>query len=162
VSRQNLKTGQGDGRFGTPRGIGNAHGGIDIDAPTGTPVIAASDGEIVYVVRNIGNKRIPHSYGNQVVVYLGANPKTGKHTCMVYAHLDNQKAGEDNIVEVGQKVTPKTVIGKVGVTGNPVKGSTSHLHFEIRESKLRETKDKKDYCLANYKAIDPLTKLPKQ
>lgn len=65
----------------------------------------------VTTVRDLGNT----SYGKYIVISHGGGHET------LYAHLSAQN------VKVGQKVTEKTFIGRVGNTG----GSTgAHLHYE--------------------------------
>ncbi len=89
------------------------HRGIDIEAPSGTPVRAFMDGKVVFSGKKGG-------YGNLVVI----RHNDGKET--YYAHLKeiNVRAGE--IVKGGE------VIGKVGSTG---RSTGPHLHFEIRVNK---------------------------
>src|SRR5690606_10039680 len=80
--------------FGDPRDGGKrAHRGIDIFAPKGTPVLAASDGVVGRVTHNrLGGK----------VVWLH-NLK--KRFTQYYAHLDSQA------VRPGQRVTIGDTIG---------------------------------------------------
>lgn len=86
------------------------HGGIDLAAPSGTPVLAAKGG----TVSSVGYNEI---YGNYIVLrHLDAMES-------VYGHLLSADVLEGTVVNRGQ------VIGKVGSTG----ASTGpHLHFEIR------------------------------
>lgn len=86
------------------------HTGIDIPAPTGTPVIASADG----VVTHSGNLG---GYGKTVMINHGNNVVT------LYAHNSALK------VTKGQKVNGGTVIALVGATGQ-VTGA--HSHFEVR------------------------------
>lgn len=87
------------------------HSGLDISAPSGTPVGAAAAGTVVDVNGNAGP-----AYGNYVTVDHG-----GVYT--LYAHLSSVS------VSVGQSVTAGQTIGAVGSTGN---SSGPHLHFEVR------------------------------
>ena len=89
------------------------HEGQDIFAPRGTPVLSATDG---YVVR-VGENRL----GGKTVSVMGAGGRM-----YYYAHLD---AYAPNI-GFGQHVTPTTVLGFVGTTGNAV-GTSPHLHFGV-------------------------------
>ncbi|WP_066638362.1 peptidoglycan DD-metalloendopeptidase family protein [Desulfolucanica intricata] len=84
------------------------HEGIDIPAPTGTPVIAAASGHVTMARTNGG-------YGLCVEV-------TNESCMMVYAHLSGLGVHEGDDVEVGQ------VIGFVGSTGN---STGPHLHFGV-------------------------------
>ena len=143
--------------FGTPRGGGRIHQGIDIALNhkafperrgVGTPILAAWGGR-VSAVRT--SDRI-NGYG----VYVDIVHPNGLKTR--YAHLDNA------LVSVGDMVSPGQVIGEGGNTGSvmsggkPVTGSYddpnsmrykgygSHLHFEIHES----IDDR-----GNYRAVNP-------
>ncbi len=89
------------------------HPAIDIPNPLGSPVIASSDGEIVFASwTNSG-------HGNLVVIRHNSGFET------LYAHLS--MIG----VKVGQKVTQGEIIGLVGSTGD---STGPHLHFEIHEN----------------------------
>lgn len=91
-------------------GEGAFHSGIDIDAPMGTPVRAAGDGEVTGF--NLGA-----GYGRQVVLSHGHNLET------VYGHLSSVA------VVPGQHVMRGEVIGYVGMTG---RATGPHLHYEVR------------------------------
>ena len=92
------------------------HKGQDIFAPRGTPVHSATEG---YVVR-IGENRL----GGQTVSVLGAGGRV-----YYYAHLDSYAPG----LSVGDYVTPRTILGSVGTTGN-ARGTPPHLHFSVYAS----------------------------
>lgn len=99
--------------FGDARGTTRKHKGIDIDAPTGTPVIAVTDGFIERVTeKGLGGKQ----------VWLRA----GDGRQFFYAHLSGFAVEEMDVVQAGD------VLGYVGQTGN---ASTPHLHFEIMVGK---------------------------
>ncbi len=85
------------------------HQGIDIPAPTGTPVFATGQGQVKKASTEEG-------WGKLVVI-----EHAGGYTT-VYAHLD--EIG----VEAGAKVTVGQEIGKVGNTGQ---STGSHLHYEV-------------------------------
>ncbi|MDR3738790.1 MAG: M23 family metallopeptidase [Terracidiphilus sp.] len=91
-------------------GEGAFHSGIDIDAPMGTPVRAAGDGEVT-------GSNMGAGYGRQVVLSHGHNLET------VYGHLSSIA------VVPGQHVTRGEVIGYVGMTG---RATGPHLHYEVR------------------------------
>lgn len=91
-------------------GEGAFHSGIDIEAPMGTPVHAAADGEVTGA--NMGS-----GYGRQVVLNHGHNLET------VYGHLSAVA------VVPGQHVTRGEIIGYVGMTG---RATGPHLHYEVR------------------------------
>lgn len=90
------------------------HMALDIAAPIGTPLIAASNGTVDYV--SVGT--YDTGYGNNVWV------NRGDGTRYHYAHMESVN------VSVGQHVVGgQTVIGWIGVTGNT---TGPHVHFEIQ------------------------------
>ena len=94
------------------------HYGIDIAAPSGTPVYASDGGVVVQAGWNGGG------YGNWVVIDHQNGFKT------VYAH------NSAVIVYPGQKVHQGQLVSLVGSTGD---STGNHLHFEIRlENKPRD------------------------
>lgn len=99
--------------YGAPRDGGRRrHGGVDIFAPRGTPVLAAADGLVREVsVSPTGGK----------VIWIEAE---GDDVAYYYAHLDAQ------LVEPGARVRAGDVIGRVGNTGNARRASP-HLHFGV-------------------------------
>ena len=96
-----------------PRGVGRKHEGQDIFAPRGTPILSATSGYIY----NIGENNL----GGQTVSVIS---KGGR--IYYYAHLDSYAKG----IEVGDRVTTRTVLGYVGTTGN-AQGTPPHLHFGV-------------------------------
>jgi murein DD-endopeptidase MepM/ murein hydrolase activator NlpD len=87
------------------------HNGVDLLAPTGTPVLAASDGTVVGAAPNAG-------YGNWIRIEHAQSLAT------VYGHLSAFAPG----VSAGVKVQRGQVIGFVGNTG---RSTGPHLHFEV-------------------------------
>lgn len=85
------------------------HGGCDIPAPGGTPIMAAKSGVVVISTYS-------SSYGNYVVIAHSDGSRT------LYAH-QSQRA-----VSAGQTVSQGQVIGYVGSTGS---STGNHLHFEL-------------------------------
>ncbi len=91
-------------------GEGKFHSGIDIEAPYGTPVRAAADGDAISESMGAG-------YGREVVLNHGHDVMT------VYGHLSAIA------VVPGQHVTRGEVIGYVGQSG---RATGPHLHYEVR------------------------------
>ncbi|MCM3904361.1 MAG: M23 family metallopeptidase [Pyrinomonadaceae bacterium] len=96
-----------------PRGANRLHEGQDIFAPRGTPTYSATRGYIY----NIGQNGL----GGQTVSVIGAGGRV-----YYYAHFDSYAPG----IAEGDYVTPKTVLGYVGTTGN-AQGTPPHLHFGV-------------------------------
>ncbi|MGE5572504.1 MAG: peptidoglycan DD-metalloendopeptidase family protein [Bacteroidota bacterium] len=88
------------------------HDGIDIAAPTGTPITATADG----IVRLSGTQA---GYGRLVIIDHGYGFQT------VYAHNSR------NVVRSGQRVKRGQVIAYVGSTGT---STGPHVHYEVRVS----------------------------
>jgi len=86
------------------------HKGVDLAAPTGTPVYATADGLI-------GRADWFSSYGNYVQIEHGAELETR------YGHLSRIA------VSAGDRVHKGDLIGYVGSTG---RSTGPHLHYEVR------------------------------
>lgn len=86
------------------------HNGIDIPAPSGTPIVAAASGVVAwsYYSRTAGN-------------WVGIDHGNGLYT--VYMHMSLSAVTE------GQTVSAGTVIGYVGSTG---RSTGPHLDFSVR------------------------------
>ena len=91
-------------------GEGAYHSGVDISAPTGTPVKAAADGLVTYAQYFGG-------YGRLVVI----THNNGMQTC--YGHLSKFD------VIAGQEIRQGEVLGRVGTSGRV---AAPHLHYEVR------------------------------
>ena len=86
------------------------HNGIDIPAPTGTPIIAVSGGQVAW-------SYLSSSAGN----WIGIDHGNGTYS--VYMHMSSRLVKEGDYVTAGQ------TIGLVGSTG---RSSGPHLHLSIR------------------------------
>jgi murein DD-endopeptidase MepM/ murein hydrolase activator NlpD len=90
------------------------HPAIDIGAPTGTPVVAAAGGTVLWA----GWKYSGGGTGGGIEIWINHGGKlytTYNHLSKVY-------------VKVGQTVAAGQHIGNVGMTGN---ATGPHLHFEV-------------------------------
>ena len=86
------------------------HEGLDIGAPTGTPILASADGRVTFSGKKAGFGyfvQIDHGYGLE----------------SVYAHNSTVVAKKGQLIKRGQ------LIAKVGNTGH---STGPHLHYEIR------------------------------
>jgi murein DD-endopeptidase MepM/ murein hydrolase activator NlpD len=102
--------------FGDSRGGGaRTHEGIDIFAPRGTPVVAATSGTIA---------RISTTERGGLCLWIYSDSGYDFY----YAHLDRWRPG----LAAGDRVKAGEVVGYVGNSGNAANGRC-HLHFEIRD-----------------------------
>lgn len=101
-----------EGTFTSAFGMrwGAFHAGIDVSAPTGTPLYAALAGTVIFSGAQGG-------YGNIVIIDHGDGFTTS------YAHMSRLGVGG------GQPIGRGELIGLVGSTGN---SSGPHVHFETR------------------------------
>ncbi len=91
-------------------GEGAFHPGIDIDAPSGTPVRATADGDVAAAGWERG-------YGREITLNHGHEIST------LYGHLSSIA------VIPGQHVVEGQIIGYVGDSG---RSTGPHLHYEVR------------------------------
>ena len=105
------------------RGSRGYHQGVDIAAPSGTPIYASDAGTVITAEYH----HHPQSWGNYVVIDHGNGYKT------LYAHMTNYVVQKGDTVEQGQ------LIGYVGSTGYSF---GSHCHFEMyRDGTLFSAKE---------------------
>ena len=88
------------------------HNGVDYDAPTGSPIVAAGDGVVELISYQKG-------YGK----YVRIRHQGGYST--TYAHLSSARKG----LRVGEKVKQGEVIAYVGSTGY---STGPHLYYELK------------------------------
>lgn len=100
-----------DGPITSPYGRrwGRAHQGVDIDAPTGSSIVAAQGGTV-----NLAGWK--NGYGNTVIIDHGNGVST------LYAH--QSRIG----VQAGEQVERGQFLGTVGATGQV---TAAHLHYEV-------------------------------
>jgi murein DD-endopeptidase MepM/ murein hydrolase activator NlpD len=93
-------------------GENSFHEGIDFPAETGTPVVAAASGKVVYAEWH-------PQYGKMVEI------DHGNGLVSRYAHAAELRVKEGDLVVRGQR------IASVGSTG---RSTGPHLHFEVRQN----------------------------
>ena len=102
--------------FTAPRSGGRTHNAIDIAAPTGTPIVAVTDGTVT--------RRHWNALGGRTLYLTSADGRTDFY----YAHMDSYADG----IEVGTAVRRGQVLGTVGATGN---AQGPHLHFQVLDKR---------------------------
>ncbi len=109
-------TSQFGGRADPITGVWTTHGGTDIAAPNGTPIVSANDGVVIYAGWH-------YSYGNYIIVDHGGGIAT------LYGHCSKLLASAGQAVTRGEKIA---LVGSTGYsTGN-------HLHYEVRVNGVRK------------------------
>ena len=105
-----ISSGFGDTRLSSSSGGTRPHMGIDIPAPSGTPVVAPADG---------------------LVSFAGREAEYGRLICLDHGHGYSTMFGhlKDLFVQTGDKVKRGQTIGTVGTSG---KSTGPHLHYEVR------------------------------
>ena len=138
--------------FGKRNTLGGSqyHEGIDITVPSGSPILAAGFGKVIYAGFSRG-------YGNLVVIDHGDGITTR------YAHA------QQIYVQLGQRVSAAQIIAAVGSTGN---ARTAHLHFELRQYQqpldpavllgLNDDAQRRIYPAMNLAKTKPIRKTPRQ
>ncbi|MCW5941417.1 MAG: peptidoglycan DD-metalloendopeptidase family protein [Fimbriimonadaceae bacterium] len=86
------------------------HTGVDFGAGTGTPIMAAGDGTVIFAAYGRG-------YGNYIVIDHGGRIST------LYGHCSRLLVGSGQEVRRGQRIG---LVGSTGLSTGP------HLHFEVR------------------------------
>ena len=99
------------GRVHPVTGVYSGHGGIDIPAPSGTPIRAVKSGQVVTSTDNGG------TYGRYVSIDHGGGCSS------LYAHMSRRNCSPGDVVSRGD------IIGYVGDSGRT---TGNHLHLEIR------------------------------
>lgn len=111
--------------YGSNSGGLQVHHGVDMVNPTGTPILAAADGTVIYAGSDSGVMYGPQNsyYGNLVVIQHTFSSPDGQPVFTLYGHMDRVE------VQTGQQVSQGDRIGVVGGTGVAF---GPHLHFEVR------------------------------
>ncbi len=97
------------------RGVTSTHRGVDMAAPTGTPIYASAGGKVLTARMGWNG-----AYGNMVILQHPNGTKT------LYAHMSRLGTS------TGKQVAQGSVIGYVGSTG---RSTGPHLHFEVLGAK---------------------------
>jgi murein DD-endopeptidase MepM/ murein hydrolase activator NlpD len=116
-------------RFGAQRTPTHRHQGVDLAAPTGTPVRAIAAGRVVVALRTPASSSARwrgRGYGRHVVL------DHGNGTWSLYAHLDQVDVNDGDELDEGAQ------LGRVGRTlFDPARPAAltraPHLHFEVLE-----------------------------
>ncbi|MEZ4524442.1 MAG: M23 family metallopeptidase [Desulfobacterales bacterium] len=104
-------------------GMAEFHSGLDIAAPSGTPVIAPADGRVTFADTK-------GSFGKMMVISHGFGLVTR------YAHLDDFVKNVGDTVKRGEKIA---------VMGNTGRSTGPHLHYEVHLNSMPV--DPSDYIL---------------
>lgn len=94
----------------------HGYNGVDLAAPTGTPILASASGKVI-IARSSG-------YNGGYGLYVVVGHSNGTQT--LYAHMSKVN------VSVGEAVNQGQIIGAVGNTG---RSTGPHIHFEVRGAK---------------------------
>lgn len=97
------------------RGMTSKHRGVDIAAPTGTPIYASASGRVL--TARIGWNG---AFGNMIILQHSNGTRT------LYAHMSRLNT------TTGAQVSQGEIIGYVGSTG---RSTGPHLHFEVLGAK---------------------------
>lgn len=100
------------------------HSGIDIDAPRGTPILAAADGTVQWAGYGVYSGKVDYKdpYGLAVTI-LHDFGYDGEPLYTIYAHMDKIFVQPGQAVKAGDQLG---LVGDTGLTTGP------HLHFEVR------------------------------
>lgn len=93
----------------TTASVPKNHTGTDIAAVTGTKIVSATDGTVIFA----GNKG---DFGKHIKIQIN-------DVIVIYAHCNKLYVNEGDVIKQGQE------IAEVGSTGNT---TGPHLHFEVR------------------------------
>jgi len=112
--RGRVSYGDAVARFGNNRGD-HMHGGQDVFATAGTPLVAVTRGVVVEAGMDGGR-------GNHIEIYVPAIKRT-----FAYFHMQ-----APTYLRVGARVRAGQRVGRVGCTGHC---SGDHLHFEVHKGR---------------------------
>jgi murein DD-endopeptidase MepM/ murein hydrolase activator NlpD len=100
------------------------HTGVDIPVPSGTPVLAAATGRVVWAGYGLyyGENNSDDPYGLAVTIRHDFG-YDGQRLYTVYAHMERILVINGQLVEAGEQIG---LVGTTGLTTGP------HVHFEVR------------------------------
>ncbi|MBE2183420.1 MAG: peptidoglycan DD-metalloendopeptidase family protein [Anaerolineae bacterium] len=110
---------------GTAGGRLQVHHGVDLVNNTGTPVLAAADGVVIYAGDDLSTLFGPYNnyYGNMIVIQHSFMDASGSAVFTLYGHLNQIEIATGEGVTAGQRIA---TVGGTGIAQGP------HLHFEVR------------------------------
>jgi murein DD-endopeptidase MepM/ murein hydrolase activator NlpD len=127
-----------DVRRDSPAHIGPLKNAVDYLIPEGKPILAAADGEVVFVKKNSNIGGPDKKYwndGNRIVI---------KHENGEFSAYEHLKYG-GVLVKIGQRIKEGAIIGYSGNTGYTF---APHLHFEVFKFTKSNPDTSKDFkCL---------------
>jgi murein DD-endopeptidase MepM/ murein hydrolase activator NlpD len=111
--------------YGSTAGGLQIHLGVDLENPSGTPVLAAADGVVFYAGSDSATQFGPQTnyYGNLVVIQHAFTAPDGQPVFSLYGHMQRVD------IHIGAAVKKGDQLGIVGATGVAF---GPHLHFEVR------------------------------
>lgn len=112
-------------RYGSAiNGEREPHHGVEFSNASGTPVLAAAAGKVIFAAEDKPAifSPWPRFYGNLVVIQHDL-PELPDQIYTLYAHLSTIQVEEGDVVQIEEQ------IGEVGMSGGAI---GSHLHFEVR------------------------------
>ena len=124
-SVRNSAPSQRYGVIDTQLDLKEAHLGLDLSLNSGTKVLAAAPGEVIWASYGLLYKSINYiddPYGISVVIRHDFGYE-GERLYTVYAHLSEARVEVGDLVERGQLIA---------LSGNTGQSSGPHLHFEVR------------------------------
>lgn len=109
----------------TSGGALQTHLGVDMENPSGTPILAAANGVVFYAGPDDTTQFGPQTnyYGNVVVIKHAVTTADGQPVFTLYGHMQRVEVQTGATVEKGDQIG---VVGATGVAFGP------HLHFEVR------------------------------
>jgi murein DD-endopeptidase MepM/ murein hydrolase activator NlpD len=111
--------------YGSTAGGLQIHLGVDLENPSGTPILAAADGVVFYAGSDGAAQFGPKTdyYGNLVVIQHAFTAPDSQPVFSLYGHMQRVDVHTGQAVKKGDQLG---IVGATGVAFGP------HLHFEVR------------------------------